>query len=25
VEDGENGWSAAIAAEDRAEQDLVEK
>lgn len=25
VEDAENGWSAAIAAEDRAEQDLVEK
>jgi hypothetical protein len=25
VEDEENGWSAAVAAEDRAEQDLVEK
>lgn len=25
VEDAENGWSAAVAAEDRAEQDLVEK
>ena len=25
VEDAENGWSAAIAAEDRAEQDLLER
>jgi hypothetical protein len=25
VQDEENGWSAAVAAEDRAEQDLVEK
>ncbi|CAN5841378.1 hypothetical protein BH23ACT12_BH23ACT12_15640 [soil metagenome] len=25
VEDPENGWSAAVAAEDRAEQDLVER